>query len=306
VKTEAVRVADLTRHADVMMRAIDEEVVAEYSERLALTPDAWKTWPPIMVVRGEDGTMWVCDGNHRYAAAVMAEIEYLNATIQDGDIETAKLVAASGNRNHGLRRTFEEKRRAVLAVLDSPDAEGWSARKIADWVGVSNTFVSSIVAARAKAKPEPRAQGVNVDTSAPDPDENFDLPDGQTHCEAGPEPEPAPRPIAPAVKDATGRAVPDNLLVVWSTAEAMTAAGKMASQVEDELDRLAGLPGGEGLGQADGAQYRKPLRDLREIVKHQRPHAVCEKCDGAGCKKCGGRGWWTKQVADMAARQRGE
>lgn len=46
------------------------------------------------------------------------------------------------NSQHGLRRTNEDKRRAVMTLLQDAEWGGWSDREIARRAGVSNNFVS--------------------------------------------------------------------------------------------------------------------------------------------------------------------
>lgn len=44
----------------------------------------------------------------------------------------------------GLKRTNEDKRRAVLILLKDPEWQMWSDRRIACHAGVSNTFVAKL------------------------------------------------------------------------------------------------------------------------------------------------------------------
>jgi hypothetical protein len=40
------------------------------------------------------------------------------------------------------------------------------------------------------------------------------------------------------------------------------------------------------------------LKDLRPPIAQARPHALCEHCEGKGCKKCHNCGWWPRSVVE--------
>jgi hypothetical protein len=40
------------------------------------------------------------------------------------------------------------------------------------------------------------------------------------------------------------------------------------------------------------------LRDLRPPIAQARPHALCDHCEGKGCKKCQNCGWWPRSVVE--------
>lgn len=115
---------------------IDLDAVAEYAEQMM----EGVALPPAVVFR-DGAEHWLADGFHRYHAsrkigAVSMPVELLAGTLHD-----AKLYAYAANKTHGLRRTNEDKRKAVLGMLALvPD---WSDRAIAKHVGVSPTSVGS-------------------------------------------------------------------------------------------------------------------------------------------------------------------
>jgi hypothetical protein len=60
------------------------------------------------------------------------------------------------NESHGLRRTNEDKRRAVVTLLNDEEWSGWSNREIARKCGVSDPFVMQIRSSLLTVSSEPR------------------------------------------------------------------------------------------------------------------------------------------------------
>ena len=56
----------------------------------------------------------------------------------------AILFSVSANAQHGQRRTNEDKRRAVMRLLEDPEWSRWPAREIARQCGVTHPFVSAL------------------------------------------------------------------------------------------------------------------------------------------------------------------
>lgn len=118
---------------------INQAIVAEYAE--ALTNGA--TFPPVVVF--EDGvSIWLADGFHRFHAHGKANIETIDCDVRTGTQREAVLYSLSANASHGLRRTNDDKRKAVNVLLADPEWSVWSARNIAAACGVSSTFVDGI------------------------------------------------------------------------------------------------------------------------------------------------------------------
>lgn len=127
---------------------IDTSVVSEYAESFELN----EPLPPVDVFHdGKD--YWLADGFHRYHGAAKAGRKTIACKVHKGTQRDAILFSVGANAVHGLRRTNEDKRAAVMTLLNDPEWSQWSARAIAQACAVSNTFVSDI-----------RANSVNVDT----------------------------------------------------------------------------------------------------------------------------------------------
>lgn len=91
---------------------MNQEVLTEYAELLRNDT----TFPPVMVFF--DGVAyWLADGFHRYHAHRTVGLDSIAVDIQDGGLREAILYSVGTNTKHGLRRTNEDKRKAVETML---------------------------------------------------------------------------------------------------------------------------------------------------------------------------------------------
>lgn len=119
--------------------SIDWEIVEEYAQ--AMRDGA--AFPPINVFY--DGAKhWCWDGCHRIHAARQAEKPSIIAIVESGSRRDALLAAAGANTEHGLRRSNDDKRRAVQMLLEDEEWSGWSDREIARRCNVDHVFVGKM------------------------------------------------------------------------------------------------------------------------------------------------------------------
>ncbi|NLW84510.1 MAG: hypothetical protein GXY41_08950 [Phycisphaerae bacterium] len=125
--------------------AINEEAVSDYAERLRESV----VLPPVAAFF--DGVVyWLADGFHRYHAHRRAGREAIAVDVHDGGLREAILYSVGANTEHGLRRTHEDKRKAVETLLTheiaSRDENGnpWSDSDIARQCHVHHTTVGRI------------------------------------------------------------------------------------------------------------------------------------------------------------------
>ena len=98
------------------------------------------TFPPVdLCYDGQD--YWLWDGFHRVNAARVAGHDKIDANVAAGTKADAQWLSYSANKAHGLYRSNEDKRRAVLAALGHPKAVGLSNMQIAEHCGVSEFLV---------------------------------------------------------------------------------------------------------------------------------------------------------------------
>lgn len=140
MKARPVPIADLTLDVMAQPRVTTKDVVAsEYAERM----QAGDEFPP--AVTFSDGrTIWLADGWHRYAAAVGTGASTLLCEVNEGGLRDAILYACGANDTHGLKRTNEDKRKAVKTLLDDEEWQQWSDREIARVCRVNHELVGSL------------------------------------------------------------------------------------------------------------------------------------------------------------------
>jgi uncharacterized ParB-like nuclease family protein len=118
---------------------INMEAVGEYAEAITAGADL----PPVVVFH-DGAEYWLADGFHRWHAHKQAGKASVHADVHAGSLDDAKLFASGSNGAHGLRRTNEDKRRAVLMALAVKACQDWSDTKVAHHCCVSVTFVSAL------------------------------------------------------------------------------------------------------------------------------------------------------------------
>jgi hypothetical protein len=119
--------------------SLDETVVAEYAEALK----AGGKLPPV-IVYFDGSEWWLADGFHRYHAHRAAGATEISAEVREGTRRDAVLFSAGANASHGLRRTNDDKRRAVMTLLNDAEWMRWSDNAIAKACSVSNHMVASL------------------------------------------------------------------------------------------------------------------------------------------------------------------
>lgn len=97
-------------------------------------------FPPVVVFY-DGADYWLADGFHRLSAAQQIGAVEIAADVRQGTIEDARWFSYGVNKDHGLRRTNEDKRRAVEAALAHPYHARYSNREIARHCGVDEGTV---------------------------------------------------------------------------------------------------------------------------------------------------------------------
>ncbi len=137
---DLIDISKIDRSGGTQSRAaLNEEVIAEYTEAM----QAGNRFPDIFLVY-DGSSYYVTDGFHRIEAALRAGLQQINASVVAGTIEDAQWQSYSVNKAHGLRRSNEDKRRAVVAALKHPQGAAKSDREIGRHVGVDHKTVASM------------------------------------------------------------------------------------------------------------------------------------------------------------------
>lgn len=119
--------------------SVDRETVSAYVDAYAQKVK----FPPVVVFfDGEHH--WLADGFHRTLAAREAGLKSIAAEVRNGSQRDAVLYSVGANDKHGLRRTNEDKRRAVRRLLDDAEWAKKSDRWIAEKCAVGYTLVATI------------------------------------------------------------------------------------------------------------------------------------------------------------------
>ena len=118
---------------------INQETVAEYADAMM---DGAK-FPPVTAVY--DGKYYyLADGYHRYFAAKKAGLDDIECDVMNGTLRDAVLFSVGVNSTHGLPRNNEDKRKAVMTILDDVEWAEWSDAIIAKKCHVSSAFVGRV------------------------------------------------------------------------------------------------------------------------------------------------------------------
>src|ERR1039458_6489746 len=136
--TTKLKISDIRTDGGTQPRAaIDPDVVAEYASAM----QAGAIFPPVIVFH--DGPMhWLADGFQSLNAAVVAGFKEIDSEVRQGTLEDAQWFSYSANATHGMRRTNEDKQRAVKAALAHSKSSGLSDGLIAKHVGVSDRMIA--------------------------------------------------------------------------------------------------------------------------------------------------------------------
>lgn len=316
---------------------IDQATVDDYANKYRNKVEL----PPLLV--GDDGeAYWAIDCFHRLEGAKAAGIKKVECQVVSGELDDFRWLALSQNQSHGLRRTNEDKRRAVeMALQQHPD---YSDRRIAEHVGVSNELVgecraqlsesdsSVAVVERTGRDGKTRKSGSGRRTT----DDSQHQPDAPEDEQRHPDDEPAAKPSANGQAaeraepvpskpplDRVGVRIPTGMLDVFDPAHEETRQQLLTAcrKVRELIDRYAQTPAGayfrrdlRAQGDSDDTLRFSfpPLHDLMRSLKEMAPHCcLCPYCSARtgqvqrDCRCCEGRGWTPARVfADNASTPR--
>ncbi len=128
----------------------DVDALDDYAARMVKEPLSGlvldhdgEPWPALVVF--DDGEhKWLADGFHRARAARQAGLTHFQVDLKRGELRDAVRLSLSVNAKHGLRRTNDDKRRAVERALQDREWVKYSDRKLAQLCAVSAPTVAKI------------------------------------------------------------------------------------------------------------------------------------------------------------------
>lgn len=138
---QQIHPSKITTHPQTLMRAggLDEDHANELREVLRAGRE-FKD-PVVLFFDGKDYHLGA--GNHRRAAA-LAEGKLLNADVRTGTLRDAILYAMRSNSEHGLKRSNDDKRLAVVTLLSDPEWFGLSDGQLGEMSDVTQQFISGV------------------------------------------------------------------------------------------------------------------------------------------------------------------
>jgi hypothetical protein len=135
-RIEPLALPEITCDSEILPRGINFTVVTEYAEAM----QSGDVFPPLAVV--QDGTTYLLvDGLQRLEAARQNGLKTIQCAVRKGTRRDAILASCAVNATHGLPRTWQDKRCAVLKLLTDSQWKRWSDREIARQCRVSHPFV---------------------------------------------------------------------------------------------------------------------------------------------------------------------
>ncbi len=106
--------------------------------------------PAVVFFDGND--YWLADGFHRRYAAMSIGLAELRCEVRHGGLRDAILFSCQVNATHGVPRSNEDRRRAVLKLLQDDEWSQWSDREIG-----RHALVDGKTVARIRAELNPAA-----------------------------------------------------------------------------------------------------------------------------------------------------
>jgi ParB-like chromosome segregation protein Spo0J len=135
-----VKISDIVLDPAAQARIeLSEQVVCEYAEAMKAGDDF-----PVPHLVFDGFIHYVADGHHRVKAARLAGLTEIDAIVTNGSLRDAVLIAVGANTSHGLRRTLEDRRKAVRILLADEEWGQWSDAEIARACKVSRELVAKM------------------------------------------------------------------------------------------------------------------------------------------------------------------
>ena len=309
-KPKLIAITSLRYGGETQARAATcADTVREYAEAMK----AGAAFPPVIVFHDALDLYYVGDGTHRVLAKIECGNLAIECEVRPGGLLAAKKFACSANRDHGLKRTNADKRKAVKMYWDLVKEENPrpSNPQIAEWCGVSDQIVRDVI------KSDPGSIISNLVKGKDGKTYPAKKPAPAAPAKTTPPPEPIeveedrpPEPVEVAdlvevLADEVGHKIPEEAREAFSVVLLYDECDKLTRALQKLVNEI-GLHSG-------GCELRRHLRpvgpegkailksdhliNLMSDLKYTRPYSICCRCKGkakADCKGCSGRGWWTE------------
>lgn len=268
-----LNIADIRVNGGTQSRAgINRETVAEYAEAM----QGGAVFPPLVVFH-DGASYWLADGFHRYHAYAQINSHDVSADVRQGSQRDAILFSVGANASHGLRRTNDDKRRAVMVLLNDSEWSAWSDREIARQAGVSNRFVGNLRGQTVSVNGSQMGEQRTVTRNGTTYQQNTTNIGGGSKDDQKSEPE---QFQAETPDHATLRVVASNDDQESSPEEHDPEAAKLRREIgklttEAMVDEIIGL-------RADVAERKATIKDLRDEVATLKSEIALYRQDNLG------------------------
>jgi len=275
---------DIRIDGGTQQRPVDDAVVSRY---VALIKEG-ANFPPISVI--QDGkNNWLFDGFHRFHAYRKLNKKYIAANVENGTKREAIWFSFHANHDHGFPRQDGTGKEIVLKILADTEWVKSTQKAIADWVGVTQQFVSRIIAERKKElaePPKPQTQKTTTKTTT-------------TKTSESPEPESTPKML-----DSVGEVVPTKLMPIFARVDEIKTHIRCMNKMLKEI-KEARAKGDLLWVLCKINPLEVEVKNCTRNLKFSLPYAVCRYCrgDGKGCRACGELGFCNEQSYRATAEE---
>ena len=272
---------------------IDQQYVADLAEVIK-----GGTRLPAIEVYGDGTDVWCADGYHRLKAHLAAGKLTIRCNVHKGILTDAIWASCAANKEHGLRRTNADKRRAVeMALKIQPKL---SARAVADHVGVDEGMVRQCKVRCGIPAPEqvtgkdgkeyparkirPPWEAEGGDSPPPGDDGEAETPDRERVA--------AQRTPVDGRVDAVGKPIPVHLRELFERGTEVQALLTQLTSLKSVLKRAESSED-VLFGDVNYNSVFAAVQTAYDGIKATVPYAVCPWCHGVlsdQCRGCGHRG----------------
>lgn len=305
---QRIALADIRIDGGTQSRVeLHQDAISDYAELLS-----GDTAFPAVIVFDDGAAKWLADGFHRYHAYLKAGKSLIECDVRQGTLRDAILFAVGANAEHGLKRTPEDKRKAVRMLINDEEWAKWSDREIAKACKVSQPFVG-------KLRPCQKEKGENVFTFSADGKKKkgkrkYKTSTGKTAemtvVVNAPAEEPEAEPPAPT--DKFGNPIAGTVAEAFAVLDQFKEMDGLVKQLATIINEVATHPGASwfrrGLGRRQPKDkviyFSADLENLRSNLRSTRPHyGRCPWCEDRHpgevdpkCTGCFGNGWIPEEV----------
>lgn len=137
---QSINLSDIKLNKQTQSRtAINQDVVNDYCDAMLDGVEF-----PAITLFFDGIDYYLVDGYHRYFASKKAGLKEMSSQVMNGSLRDAILYAVGVNNAHGLQRSHDDKRKAVMTLLDDLEWSEWSDVAIAKHCNVSSMTVGRV------------------------------------------------------------------------------------------------------------------------------------------------------------------